>query len=55
MNGPVIFLSKGTKVHPMLRGNNLVAKYGLPEGSYVIPNKVAYMDDENWYKVVSSV
>ena len=38
MNGPVIFLEKGTNVHPRLRGNNLVTKYGLPEGSCVIPN-----------------
>ena len=55
MNGPVIFLAKGKKVHPRLRGNNLVTKYGLPEGSYVIPNKAAYMDDETWVKVVKVV
>ena len=44
VNGPVIFLAKGTKVHPRLRGNNLVTKYGFPEGSCVIPNKAEYMD-----------
>ena len=55
MNGPVIFLEKGTKVQPRLRGNNLVTKYGLPEGSCVIPNKTAYMDDETWAKVVKVV
>ena len=55
VNGPVIFLAKGTKVHPRLRGNNLVTKYGLPEGSRVIPNKAAYMDDETWAKVVKVV
>ena len=55
VNGPVIFLAKGTKVHPRLRGNNLVTKYGLPEGSCVIPNKAAYMDDETWAKVVKVV
>ena len=55
MNGPVIFLAKGTKVHPRLRGNNLVTKYGFPEGSCVIPNKSAYMDDKNWAKVVKVV
>ena len=27
VNGPVIFLAKGKKVHPRLRGNNLVTKY----------------------------
>ena len=52
VNGPVIFLEKGTTVHPRLRGNNLVTKYGFPEGSCVIPNKAAYMDDETWAKVV---
>ena len=52
MNGPVIFLAKGTKVHPRLRGNNLVTKYGLLEVSFVIPNKSAYVDDKTWAKVV---
>ena len=55
MNGPVIFLAKGIKVHPRLRGNNLVTKYGFLEGSRVIPNKAAYMDDETWSKVVKVV
>ena len=39
MNGPVIFLAKGTKVHPRPRVNILVTRYGFPEGSFVIPNK----------------
>ena len=55
MNGPVVFLEKGTQVHPILRGNNLVTRYGLPEISSVIPNKTAYMDDETWEKVVKVV
>ena len=55
MNGPVILLAKGKKVHPRLRGNNLMTKYGLPKGSCVIPNKAAYMDDETWAKVVKVV
>ena len=55
MNGPVIFLAKGTKVQPRLRGTNLVTRYGFPEGSCVIPNKAAYMDDETWVKVVKVV
>ena len=55
MNGLVIFLTKGTNVHPRLRGKNLVTKYGLPEGSCVIPNKAAYMDEETWAKVVKVV
>ena len=52
MNGPVIFLEKGKRVQPRLRGTNLVTRYGLPKGSCVIQNKAAYMDDENWAKVV---
>ena len=55
VNGPVIFLAKGTKVHPRLRGNNLMTKYGFPEGSCVIPNKAAYMDDKTWENVVKLV
>ena len=55
VNGLVIFLAKCTKVHPRLRGNNLVTKYGLLEVSCVIPNKAAYMDDETWVKVVKLV
>ena len=48
-------MAKGTKVHPRLIGNNLVTKYGFPEGSCVIPKKSAYMDDETWEKVVKVV
>ena len=42
-------------MHPRLRDNNLVTKYVLPEGSFVIPNKSAYLDDETWAKVVKVV
>ena len=55
MNGPVIFLEKGTTVHPRLRGKNLVAKYRFLEGYSVIPNKAAYMDDDTWAKMVKVV
>ena len=55
MNGPVIFMEKGKKVHPSLRGNNLVTKYILPEGSCVIPNRAECMYDETWLKVVKVV
>ena len=55
MNGQVIFLAKGKKVHPRLRGNHLVTKYGLPEVSCVIQNKSAYMDENTWVKVVKVV
>ena len=55
MNGPVIFLAKGTTVHPRLIGTNLLTRYCLPEGSCVIPKKSAYMDDDTWDKVVKVV
>ena len=47
MNGTVIFLAKGTKVHPRLRGNNLVTKYGLGQyGLTVLSEKqVNYVED----------
>ena len=53
--GSVIFMAKGTKVHPRIRGTNLVNRYGLTEGSCVIPNKSAYMDDYTWAKAVKVV
>ena len=55
MNGLVIFLKKGKKVHPRIRGTNLVTRYGLPEGSCLIPKKASYMDDEIWEKLVKVV
>ena len=51
----MIFIANGTKVHPRLRGVNLVTQYKLLEGSCVIPNKAAYMDDETWEKVMKVV
>ena len=45
VNGPVMFLSKGDKLHQMLRGNNLMTKYGFIEGSCVISKKAACMDE----------
>ena len=50
VNGPVIFLAKGTKVHPRLIGNKLLTKYGFPEGYCVIKNKASYMDEETLVK-----
>ena len=41
MNGTVKFLAKGTKVHPRLRGINLLNKYIFTEGSCVISKKSA--------------
>ena len=55
VNGPVLFLAKGTKVHPKLSVTKLVTIYGLPEGSCVITNKAACMYDETWAKVVKVV
>ena len=42
-------------MHPRMRGNNSVTKYGLPEESCVIPDKAAYMDDKTWERVVKVV
>ena len=55
MNGPAILMSKGEKVHQSMRNNNLVTKYGFPEGYSVIPNKASYMDNETWAKAVKVV
>ena len=55
MNGPLIFQAKGTKVNPRIRGTNLVTIYGFSEGSSVIPNKAACMDDETRANVVKVV
>ena len=46
LNGPVIFLTMGTKLHPSLRGTNLVPRYKFPEGYFLIPNKSVYMDGD---------
>ena len=55
MNGPMIFLEKGTKVHLRIRGKKLVTRYIFQEGYYVIPNKATYVDDETWDEVVKVV
>ena len=39
VDGPVIFMVKGTKAKPRIIGTNLVTRYGLAEGSCVIPSK----------------
>ena len=52
---PVIFLAKGTLVHPRFRGTNLLIRYVLPEVSCVIPKIAACMDDETWEKLVKVV
>ena len=52
VNGPVIFMGKGKKVHHRLRYKKLVTRYGFTEGYCVIPNKAEYMDDETLQKVL---
>ena len=47
VNGTVIFLAKGIKVHHSMIGKNLVTIYVFPEGSFVITNKPPYMDEKN--------
>ena len=41
VNGPVIFLAKGTKLHHRIKGTNLVIIYVSLEVSCVIPNKAS--------------
>ena len=55
MNCPVIFLSKGTNVHPRLRDTNLVTRYGFSEVSCVITNISECIDDKAWEMVVKVV
>ena len=55
MNGSVISLSKRAKVHPGIKGNNLITRYVFSEGSFVNQNKAAYLDDKTWAKVVKVV
>ena len=38
-NGPVIFLTKGEKVHPRLKGKKSVTKYELPKGFFLFQTK----------------
>ena len=51
-HGPVIFIMRGTEVNRMFSRKWLTEHLGLPEGSVVIPNENAYMDDATWSKVV---
>ena len=52
---PVIFLAKGTLVHPRFRGSILLNCYRFKEGYCVILNKESYMDDGTWKKAVKVV
>ena len=52
VNGPLLFMAKGEKLHPRLRYKNLVTTYGFTERFFVIPNKVAYTDDKTSEKLV---
>ena len=40
VNGPVIFLTKGTCVHPRIKGFNLMTWYILSEVSCAVPNEI---------------
>ena len=55
VNVPVIFISKGKRVHPRLRYTNLITRYGFPEGSCLITKKIAYLDYDTWAKLVKVV
>ena len=45
-NGPVVFIANGKNVNRTFSQYILRHVYGLPEGSIVLCNKTAYMDDE---------
>merc|ERR1712155_86428 len=51
-HGPVIFVMSSTQVPRIFAGNRLHKIYGLPEGSCVLVNDNAYMDDATWVKTV---
>ena len=55
MNDPVTFMEKGREVHPRIIDTNLITRYGLLEGSCVIPNNEIYTNDDTWEKVVKMV
>ena len=45
VNGSVIILAKGKKLHPRIIGTKLVTRYVFPEGYCVTPNKATYTYD----------
>ena len=49
---PVVFIMSGKVVPRIFTGNRLHKNYGLPEGSCVLVNDNAYMDDATWVKTV---
>eukprot|EP00957_Ditylum_brightwellii_P193561 14740053-Ditylum_brightwellii.AAC.1 len=51
VNGPVIFVAKGSEVNRHFSGDKLHTVYGLPKGSCVMPDANGYMDDETWLRV----
>ena len=54
-NGPVVFIANGKNVNRTFSQYRLRHVYGLPEGSIVLCNKTAYMDDETWIKTVQAM
>ena len=54
-NGPVVFLTTGQKVNRTFSNYRLHKIYGLPEGSTVLCNNSAYMDDATWIKCVKAM
>ena len=55
--GPIIFLLKGTNSerNRIFTKKRLAEKYNLPEGSCVLMNENAYMDDETWLVTVKEI
>ena len=51
-NGPVVFIANGKSVNRTFSQYRLRKLYGLPEGSIVLCNENAYMDDKTWIETV---
>ena len=51
-HGPVIFVVTGTTINCNFSSKRLIDEYGLPEGSIVLCNENAYMDDVTWVLTV---
>ena len=54
-NGPVVFLASGQNVNRTFSNYRLKEIYGLPEGSTVLCNSSAYIDDATWKLCVKAM
>ena len=51
-NGPVVFIASGQNMNSMFSKHRLKNTYSLPEGSTILTNDSAYMDDATWLRCV---